>query len=292
MWKHSVSNKISALSLASVLLLSTIFICVGHVAAEKQEKEIASIPNPIIKHTASLDNFNDIILEAKAAYVYDLNTKKVLFEKNADEALPLASITKVMTGIIAAEKGVSTTKVSLNGETWRLDDLLAFTLISSSNEGAQAIANSIPFFVTYMNDKADELALDTLSFENPTGLDIESGEATGGVGSAKDVAKLFEYAIKMHPDMLAPTVYTEKSFASDLATYRARNTNTIIGTIPNLVASKTGYTQRAGGNLAIVFDRGLNEPVIAVVLGSTYDGRFSDIQRLASSTLQTYNGSQ
>ena len=60
----------------------------------------------------------------------------------------------------------------------------------------------------------------------------------------------------------------------------AFNTNEALGAIPGLIMGKTGYTDLAGGNLAVVFDVGLSHPVIAVVLGSTIDGRFTDMKQI------------
>jgi D-alanyl-D-alanine carboxypeptidase (penicillin-binding protein 5/6) len=307
MWKQKVNNKIVFSSLGSVLLLSAFFMYGGHALYKldiKKEEQaaavIAAMPKPRPNY------FKNIILEAQAAYVYDVTTGKVLYQKNADMVMPLASITKVMTGVVASEQNPIVDSVTITadalttegesglteGEIWKLEDLLAFTLINSSNDGASAIADAFPSFIDMMNSKAQALGLTTLSFKNPTGLDIDATGETGGYGSAKDVAKLFEYSLKENPALLEPTAYTSRQYSSLTATHTAKNTNTIVGSIPNLLASKTGYTLKAGGNLAVIFDRGLNNPVIAVVLGSSYDGRFLDIKRLASSTFATYNESR
>jgi D-alanyl-D-alanine carboxypeptidase len=75
-------------------------------------------------------------------------------------------------------------------------------------------------------------------------------------------------------------------FASAEKRYSAENTNVVIDKIPNLIASKTGYTDLAGGNLVIAFDAGLNHPIIISVLGSTEKGRFSDVLQLVQATLK------
>jgi D-alanyl-D-alanine carboxypeptidase (penicillin-binding protein 5/6) len=306
MWRHDVNKKIVVSSIGSVLLISTLFIYGSQTLYKNnlREEEEASAFQPTL--IPKQNYFDTLALEAQAAYVYDVNSGKVLYQKNADVPLPLASLTKVMTGVVASETGPEGTMVTIDesalstegdsglqeGEQWNLKNLLSFMLISSSNDGASAISRAFPSFVETMNTTAEKLGLNTLSFQNATGLDIEATGNTGGYGSAKDVAKLFEYTLKTHPELLEPTQNTLQEFSSDILQHEAKNTNTIINTIPNLIASKTGYTQQAGGNLGVVFDRGLNEPVIVVVLGSSYDGRFSDIQRLASSTLETYNRSR
>jgi D-alanyl-D-alanine carboxypeptidase (penicillin-binding protein 5/6) len=307
MRKQKVDNKIAFSSLGSVLLISALFMYGGYafyqIDLKKEEQAaaiLAAMPQPQPNY------FKNMLLEAQAAYVYDVTTGKVLYQKNADLVLPLASITKVMTAVVASEQNPIVDSVTISaealasdgesglteGEIWKLEDLLAFTLINSSNDGAQAIADAFPSFIDMMNSKARALGLTTLSFKNPTGLDIDATGEAGGYGSAKDVAKLFEYILTQNPTLLEPTAYASREYSSLTATYTAKNTNTIIGSIPNLLASKTGYTLKAGGNLAVVFDRGLSNPVIAVVLGSSQEGRFLDIMRLASSTLATYNESQ
>ena len=67
-------------------------------------------------------------------------------------------------------------------------------------------------------------------------------------------------------------------------THNVENTNTSAAAIPGLIGSKTGFTDLAGGNLAVVFDVGLSRPVIAVVLGSTKETRFTDIEQLVNAT--------
>jgi D-alanyl-D-alanine carboxypeptidase (penicillin-binding protein 5/6) len=313
MWKIRVSNTLAILSIMSVLAMSTLFMYAASGIFKNEEARMNSIDLSVRPTTSSFSSeyFKDITLEAQAAYVYDVNTKKVLYQKNDDIPLPLASITKAMTALVAEETDQNNLTVTIDqnalatdgesglqeGEKWNLKKLLSFMLISSSNDGAAAVAEAlgnsqIRPFVDMMNKKSKELGLDTLSFSNPTGLDVDSTNEVGGYGSAKDVASLFEYTIKNHPDLLEATTYSSKSFSSDSFSHLARNTNTAILDIPNSLASKTGYTLKAGGNLALVFDRGLNEPVIMVVLGSSYDGRFTDIENLASSTLKTYNQSQ
>jgi len=313
MWKIRVSNTLAILSIMSVLAMSTLFMYTASGVFKNEEARMNSMDLSIRPTTIlfSSEYFKDINIEAHAAYVYDVNTKKVLYQKNDEVPLPLASITKAMTALVADETKKDNIAITINqtalatdgesglreGEKWNLKKLLSFMLISSSNDGAAAVAEAIEKnqsvkFVDLMNRKSKELGLDTLNFTNPTGLDVDSTNEVGGFGSAKDVASLFEYTIKNHPDLLEATTHSSKSFSSDGFSHLAKNTNTAIQSIPNSLASKTGYTMKAGGNLALVFDRGLNEPVIMVVLGSSYDGRFTDIENLASSTLKTYNQSQ
>jgi D-alanyl-D-alanine carboxypeptidase len=249
--------------------------------------------------------FKNVTVEGKAAYVMDITTGKVLFEKNENEQLPLASITKVMTAIVATENASPDTIITITpdaiavdgnnglkeGEQWRLKDLLDFTLLVSSNNGAQAIADYFGFdkFITMMNNKAEELGLTSLYYINPSGLDTANLLDTGGKGDAEDVAKLFAYVVTHHPDLLESTRSKTGTYYSESMKHDGTNTDIIVDNIPNIIASKTGYTDLAGGNLGIVFEPVPGRPVAVVVLGSSYDSRFSDVYKLASTTLETYN---
>lgn len=264
--------------------------------------------NPIGK-TPQNNPFENLVLEARAAYVLDINQGEALYALNEEAQLPLASITKLMTALIILETlenedivVIESTAVAQNGddgfvtnERFRVKDLLDFTLLESSNDGAYALAvaagskmrssidtgktNSYSTFVSRMNVKAHELGLAQTYYTNATGLD--SGEhVSGGYGSARDVAFLFRYLIANTPSAVAATRYLTLELQSSEAIYTANNTNEAIHSIPGLIASKTGYTDLAGGNLAVVFDVGINRPLVAVVLGSTQEGRFRDIQKL------------
>ncbi|MEI6345993.1 MAG: hypothetical protein WCO79_02055 [bacterium] len=252
-------------------------------------------------------------LEASAAYVIDTVTGEVLFSRNGTTSLPLASVTKLMTALTAYEQLPPSTVAVIRSsdivqegdsgllanEHWRLKDLLDFTLLVSSNDGASALASaSMAFstssqdadiqkreFVTLMNQKAQKLGLTSTYFSNESGLDISSTTA-GAYGSAKDMTTLFSYILDNHPEMIEATRYEKVSFTSiDDFRHPAKNTNEAVNAIPGLIGSKTGLTDLAGGNLVVAMDIGFQHPVIIAVLGSSEEGRFSDTEALASSTL-------
>ena len=258
--------------------------------------------------TTSLAVFPDQRLLARAAVVYDINNHKILFAKNAETSLPLASLTKLMTALVSAEQIPAQTLVTvpnlgpgnnpassslITGERWRLKDLIDFTLVSSSNEGARALAlvamsnNQNPdlTFVSVMNNRRQTLGLPELRFYNETGLD-ENSSLAGAYGSALAVSKLNAYLVSKHPDLIEATREAViRPQTTDHATHLAVNTNQAINDLPGLLSSKTGYTLLAGGNLSIVFQAGLNRPIAITVLGSTQEGRFSDTNQLVWATL-------
>lgn len=258
------------------------------------------------------DIFGLIVIEAKAAVVWDVINKKALFTKNGDLPLPLASLTKVITAVttdgkLSPDQKVQITKEDLSpmgdsdlivGDTWQARDLRDFTLLTSSNDGAFALAaisekakaeeaqvDAQAEFVREMNETAHKIGLKDSRFFNEHGLD-QGADRGGAYGSAKDMALLFEYTLKNYPEILEITRYKNIEFTSAEKKYNAENTNVIIDKIPGIIASKTGYTDLAGGNLVIAFDAGINRPIIISVLGSTEKGRFTDVLQLVEATLK------
>jgi len=247
---------------------------------------------------------SNISIQATAAYVWDVRGQRALYQKNEQAALPIASITKLMTALVTHELITDRTDVILPavaikqdgdsgllpGEILTINQLNQLALVSSSNDAAFALANAagallgdrapVSQFVSAMNIRADELQLPSLTFYNTTGLD-ENTTVPGGIGSAKDVSFLLEYIITRYPEIIDITqVPITRVYNSDGVFHDAENTNPVIDRIPNLLASKTGYTDLAGGNLTVAFNLGFDRPIIITVLGSTRDARFSDVLTL------------
>ncbi len=269
-----------------------------------QEKQIQNE-----SHTEDTEPFKDTRVVAKAAYVFDVQNQKALFKKNESEQLPLASITKLMTALVAQEILDEKEEVTIGETSLRQDGSSGFkagevlsrmslsdmVLMASSNDGAYALAaaagdalgvgkDGATAFVDAMNIRAQEIGLHDTYYKNPTGLDLSAGEG-GAYGSARDVAFLMEYIIKNEPDILAFTKEDAARFYSETGEYHdAENTNDFVNKIPGLIGSKTGYTDLAGGNLVVAFNAGLQRPMIAVVLGSTQEERFRDVLRLVEET--------
>ncbi len=253
----------------------------------------------------STEAFDSLSLEAKAVYVFDMREEKALFTKNAELPLPLASITKVLTALVAmgtlpAETIVTITNAHLAtdgesgltaGEQWNLSDLVSFMLITSSNDAATALrstyeAETDGSFIAAMNAEAKRLGLTTSSFTNETGLDV--GSSASNTGSARDAALLLAAALHNIPETLDVTRYDSFTFISRTGNaHKVTNTNELANSIPWAVGAKTGFTDSAGGNLAISFDPSIGRPVIIVVLGSSREGRFTDVKRLVTATLST-----
>lgn len=242
-------------------------------------------------------------LTATAGFAVDLTDGSVLYDKHAEAQLPLASLAKTMTVLTArttlhADSPVTITPEALTpegesglivGEVWTAGGLSDFTLITSSNDGARALmlagakeqGISHAEFVEAMNRRARAFGMTSTYFLNETGLDVSSTTA-GAYGSARDIAILFGYLALREPELVERSVLAEHTFYSlSGRTHEAKNTALLASVIQAPVASKTGFTDLAGGNIALVFEPLPGRPVALSVLGSTRDGRVRDAEVLA-----------
>ena len=236
----------------------------------------------------------DNALLAKSAVLYELGTGRMLYQKNAHEQLPLASLTKLMSIEIVLSLKPADTPVQITrgdiapdgdsglhvGQTITLGDLIKFAIVASSNDAMEAAAASIGNgFIDKMNAEAAAKGLTKTHFFNVTGLDINT-KASGAYGSAYDVARLAALFYSDHPDFFELTTRADVSIDQNGKELTAKATALPLQNIPGFVAAKTGYTELAGGNLVAVFDLEPGHTVIAAVLGSTRDGRFSDVDTI------------
>ncbi len=241
-------------------------------------------------------SLNPSLLTAKAAILYDPTLHRVLYQKNADASLPLASITKLMTAQVVLAIKSPTTPVIITaadlkpagdwgfkpGETIPLGDLLTFGLTVSSNDAMAAVAASLGGdAVAKMNTAAAAMGLTKTYFLNPTGLDV-SQTVAGAYSSAYDVARLAAAFYKSHPGLFSQTTRNQATIVAPGQDLAAAATALPLANLPGFIAGKTGYTDLAGGNLVVVFDVEPGHPLVVAVLGSTQDGRFSDIRTLVN----------
>ena len=265
--------------------------------------------------TPSPAAFASTTLEAHAGFVLDVTDGHALYSLNPDTQLPLASITKVPMALVVSEVLSPDMRIVIprdtalpgnperlaKGDTWRVGDVIDLTLAASSNGGAEtlSLAANESLHARYpaspadaatlwrMNDLARSLRLTKTYFLNVSGLD-ESTTQSGAYGSARDVAILFAYAASTSRETFAATTQPSFSLMSiNGAKARAVNTDKALDAIPHLIMGKTGYTDLAGGNLAIVFEPVPGHSGVAVVLGSTEQGRFEDMKKLIAATEET-----
>lgn len=290
----------SALLLASGLLALFFFIPAAPKNAPSQE---------VVENSTAPDAFAEIPIEAKAAIVYDLATDKILYEKNAGAQLPLASLTKLLTVYAALATLAPDTPITISADAARLEsprafsvgqiftlkDLARLTLVASLNDGAAAIiqataAREARTSREALAGTAAALGLSQTYAVNGSGLDVSSA-ISGGYGSAYDLARLAGALVKKSPSIAAATTQSTTQASSAGGTlFTVKNTDPIVNTIPNLLLSKTGFTDLAGGNLALVFDAGIGHPIAVVVLGSSVKERFTDGAALVAATFAHFAG--
>jgi serine-type D-Ala-D-Ala carboxypeptidase (penicillin-binding protein 5/6) len=232
--------------------------------------------------------------EASAFYVVNASNGDVLAGHDARARVPIASITKLMTVIVALDHlrpeqivtvtgdaaQVGESRIPLvRGEQISVRDLLEGALIQSANNAADALAGAasnddVPKFVAWMNERAKRLGLRDTHFVRPDGLD-----APGHVSSARDVAVLAQVA--MHRPLVREIV-RKRSALIEGGSFVVHTWNDLLGVFPGVIGVKTGHTSDAGWcEVAAVRRNGYT--LYAVILGSpTRSQRNDDLERLLS----------
>ena len=208
-------------------------------------------------------------LYAKSAVLMDAESGRILFEKNGNEIMAMASTTKIMTCILALEKGnltdvviasseaASQPKVHLGmkeGEEFILRDLLYSLMLESHNDSAVAIAEhvggSVEEFVSVMNAKAMELGCTSTHFITPNGLDAVDELGIHST-TASDLARMMSYCILESPkceEFLRITGTPSHSFQNVKKTrsFDCQNLNSFLTMMDGAISGKTGFTGKAG----------------------------------------------
>src|SRR5438067_1264845 len=197
-------------------------------------------------------------IKASALYMVDLKSGRVLLEKNATRRLPPASLTKVMTALVALETAsphvvtidrralLHRSSLKLHaGEQFLLRDLLTAMLVTSANDACQAVALHVggeaDRFVTMMNERARALGLENTHFANACGFD-----APGHYSTAADLAKLTEQALRAPAfSMMVRTVTRDIASVDGTRHVPLHSTNELL-LDPDVTGVKTGYTSKAG----------------------------------------------
>lgn len=238
-------------------------------------------------------------LSARAVLVKDLGTGTVLYQKDANIPLPIASTTKIMTALVASEyfkpnsvltvkegDKISGARVGLiSGENLSFASMLYGMLLPSGNDAAFAIAENYPGgvsgFVYTMNKKAADLALVNTHFDNPAGFD-----SPGHFSSAKDLSIITEEALKNY--RLARIFATKETSIVSLDKkykHQLANLNKLLSQVKGVLGVKTGYTQEAKENLVTFIDRDGHQ-ILTVVLGS--EDRFGESTKLIEWAYQNF----
>ena len=257
-------------------------------------------PSPILKRS----NSEEPVLSADSAVAIAIHanrTDQTLLQKNKGREVPIASITKLMTALVATETLQRNSHITINqsalsgkgvsgkftaGETLTLNDALHAILIESNNEVAIAIAETIgrEKFIQKMNDRARQLKMLNTHFFNTTGLDPEQGSSDLNYATVSDVALLLQHLFKNKKD-----IFTILQKAEHTVTTVNGNRVVPIATTNELLSSqdlslqvlggKTGTTPRAKSNLTIISKAPKQKGhIITVILNS--ENAFTDTQDL------------
>jgi len=303
-------NKKISLLIASIIVSIPFWIGINLLQTKANFLFIGEQANPSLL-TAQIGQESatpqtDCILEgitAESFLVLKVNKQKeniLLVEKTPNSQLPIASITKLMTYLVASEfykneQDIIVTEEAANqsntlnalsvGDILKVKELIPIMLMESSNDAAFALTKVVgeEGFLGLMNLKAKELSLFNTRFYNPTGVDPEARGMPHdqiNFSTAKDIAKLTKNLIFSNPEFLEIVskkefpLYKEGKMVSVL-----KNTNELLGEIPGIIGGKTGTTDRAGECLMVIMQtNNKDDYLIGVVLNSK--DRFSDMKAL------------
>lgn len=253
-------------------------------------------------------------LYARSAVLMDADSGRILFEKNGEERLANASTTKILTCILALEKGEPEETVTFSeeavrqpevhlgaskGEIFYLEDLLYSLMLESHNDTAVAVAEAVSgstaAFAEEMNQKAKEIGCTETHFVSPNGLDWEDEDGPHET-TAGDLARLLRYCIHQSPkkeEFLKITRTGEKSFSnlSGTRTYSCTNHNAFLSMMDGALTGKTGFTGKAGYCYTGALSDGDRTFIIALLAcgwpnNKTY--KWSDARALFSYGLSAY----
>ena len=247
----------------------------------------------------------ELTLTSHAALLMEKSTGEILYAQNEHDALPPASVTKIMTVLLTMEAidsgrialddmvtvsayaaGMGGSQVFLaEGEQMSVDDLLKALCVSSGNDAAVALAEHVAgvteLFVEQMNNRARELGMKDTHFVNCTGLTAE-----GHVTSAHDIALMSRELLLHHPEVRSYTTIWMDTLRN--GTFGLSNTNKLIRFYDGATGLKTGFTQEAGYCISATAERDGMELIAVIMKGNTSDSRNADAKTLLNYGFSTY----
>jgi D-alanyl-D-alanine carboxypeptidase len=231
-------------------------------------------------------------LTARSAVVKNLKSSVSFLKWNAEQRWPIASLTKLMTAVIALEKIPASQKIVFNdkiiategnagefrsGDVFSVSDLVKALLVVSSNDAAMALAEDYGYrdFINAMQLKAADLEMNNSTFFDPTGLSFLNQS------TIIDLEKLVKYVFDRHPEILQISQQPKVVISGNR---RLLNINEFAGE-KNFVGGKTGFTDDASGNLISLFKDSSEEIILIIVLGT--DNRFGETRKLLQYVLNS-----
>ena len=227
-------------------------------------------------------------ITAKAYLVGDIKTGTIYIEHNSINPLPVASMSKLITAIVATDTFSPTTTVSISnlnmkvasdtsrlvpGETFTMHELLYPMLLNSSNVAAEAIASTSnrAEFLALMSSYSWEVGASTAFFADPSGLDKRN------IASARDLFSLARYLYVHHPDILELT----RTASTSVATTTDHGAHDFVSIHPfvkdpRFIGGKTGRTSQAGDTMMTILHLDDTHDIVCIILGSGYNQRAHD----------------
>lgn len=247
-----------------------------------ENKQVSTIDiwTPILEYIQA-SNYPNIT--AKSALLYDLTTKKVLLEKDSQQKLPVASLTKIMTAIVALENKKEDDKYIVRkenlvgensmgleeGEILSLDELLYGLILSSGNDAAEVIAGNFRGgrfeFIKAMNQKVRSLALINTNFTNPSGLEGDGEQYS----TVYDLLVMTNFALTNFPQFRKVVSTVEYNIPKTKAhkAYYLFNETSLLTTYPGVLGVKLGFTPEAGYSMVTYLEYE-GHKIIGILLNS------------------------
>lgn len=239
---------------------------------------------------------------ARAAIAYDLTQNTLIYQNNMEKRLPIASLTKVMTAVIAIENMDLNSKLTVSksaaeigegtmglgeGEIHTLEDLLYGLLLQSGNDAAETIAQGSKFgrenFIHLMNKKAEDMGLSNTRFTNPSGLQGDGEQYS----TVKELLVLTRYALQKEEfARIVATYQHDIPQSSEHKGYTLYNETNLLTTYPGVKGVKTGFTDEAGMCLITYLEYKGNK-IISILLNS--ENRRSEMKDLLDYSLFSLN---
>lgn len=278
-----MKNNLNSLFFVAIVLLSVLFGGVSHESGEEvaieQKSEITSLLASIKATSPEIEFISPVILpsgiSATAVLVKDLFAAEPMLAVNAEQQWPMASLTKLMTAVVARENIDKDAMIKMSegaiamegaagnfviGKAYSLGEVIRALLKVSSNDAAAAIAEFVgeERFFQLMNQKAQALKMHQTRFFDPSGL------SSLNQSTLENLEKLVTYIYYYHPEIFRITQEVEG------------NIHPFAGQ-PDFIGGKTGFIDEANGNLISLFNND-GRPLLIIVLGS--DDRAKDTKIL------------
>lgn len=264
-----------------------------------------TIVRPLPPFQKSLFSQPDVAVSARSGIVIDLMSGKVLWEKDADMVLPIASLTKLMTALVFLEtkpdfglevtiekddnSNIPGSRLYVQpGEKMTVNDLFYTSLVGSVNNAMKALVRSTGLpedeFIARMNKKASEMGLESTTFYEVTGLDPEN------TSTVLEYSTVASYAFRndtIHKALVTDE-YTFETIDKKII-HRIRNTNQLLGDGDlNVIGAKTGYLDEAGYTFVCEASEDGNRVIVVLFRSNSSQSRFSESKELLRWSFENY----